>query len=207
MPAGIGPVMGPLLRRLLRVLGLVLAGFVLLVLFLLYAGLFGPFGDTGSEYGYYGQYNRVKHPIQAMPNVKIVARLRHDDTVLERFGFTLLMDGTRLVQVNASIHRPEWRTWNKSRLRELIQKQIDANRPPEEYEIGLFPDSHYEQSRELKAWRQTRPTPEPPAPVDPTLPPNVRRTSRLKVPVQRPSDANQPTGGPAPGIGEGQTRK
>jgi hypothetical protein len=179
-----------MLKMLLIVLGSVLA---FIALFMLY------FYDTGLEFGYYRQYYRAKHMLESMPNVRIVAHHRYEDTVLERFGFTLLMDGTREVQVNVDQHTRERRTWSKSRLHEFIERQIDANQPPESWQKGLFPDSYYERSPELKAWRrrQPDPVPPPPQPIDPNLPPNVRRTSRLTVPRKNQIDSNQPAGQPA----------
>jgi len=153
--------------------------------------------NSDSEFGYYGQYNRVKHILEAMPNVMIVARWQHEDLTLEDFGFTLLRDGTRLVQVNVHEASLEMRTRRKGRLRELLQKQIDANQPPEEWQKGLFPDEYYEKSPELKAWRQTQPDPVPPQPIAP----KPRMLTRRKLPpgesLPSPIDANQPAGEPA----------
>ncbi len=164
-------------------------------LFTLY--IFQPYfgsADSDSEFGYYGPYNRVKHVLESMPNVRVVAYRRHEDTVLEGFGFTLLLDGTREVQISA--YAPEMRTWRESWLREFIQRQIDANQPPEPWQKGLFPDSYYEKSPELKAWRRRQPDPVPPEPVDQNQPKLARRELRPGESLPRSTDTNQPAGKP-----------
>lgn len=55
--------------------------------------------DVGSELGYYGQFNRVKHVIEDMPDVRIVDHWKHRDVTLEDFGFTLLVDESRKVDI------------------------------------------------------------------------------------------------------------
>jgi len=191
-------VRGSLSKGLLFVFAAALAS---LGLFAIY--LFQPYvgsENSDSEFGYYGQYNRVKHILEAMPNIMIVARWRHDDLTLEDFGFTLLMDGTRLVQVNVHETSLEMRTRRKGRLRELLQKQIDANQLPEEWQKkGLFPDEYYEKSPELKAWRQTQPDPVPAKPIDPKQRMLARRKLRPGESLPSPVDANRPAGEPAEG--------
>jgi len=148
--------------------------------------------NSDSEFGYYGQYNRVKHVIESTPNVRIVARWRHKDLTLEDFGFTLLRDGTHELQVNVYQDSPERKTRRKSRLRELIQRQIDANQRPETWQIGFFPDDFYDKSPELKAWRRTQPDPVIPKPVDPTQRMLVKRSLRPGESIPASIDANQP---------------
>ena len=189
-------VRGSVPKGLLLTFGVALAS---LGVFAIY--LFQPYvgsENSDSEFGYYGQYNRVKHLLEAMPNVRIVARWRHDDLTLEDFGFTLLINGIRLVQVNVYENSLEMRTRRKGRLRELLQKQIDANQPPEEM-MGLFPDEYYEKSAELKAWRQTQPDPVPPQPIDPRQRMLTKRKLRPGESLPSPVDANRPAGEPDEG--------
>ncbi len=182
-------------KTLLLVRGARLLVFGLLYVFQPYIGS----ENSHSEFGYYGQYNRVKQVLESMPTVRIAAHWRHHDLTLEDFGFTLLREGASAVQVNVYERSLEMRTWRKSRLGELLQKQIDASQPPQENQMGLFPDSFYEKSPELKAWRQARPNPVLSKPIDPKQPMLAKRKLRPGESISRPIDANQPAREPAPG--------
>jgi hypothetical protein len=88
-------------------------------------------GDWGLESGYYGHFNRAKHVIEDMPDVAIVDSWQHQDLSLEDFRFLLRVEGTQEVTVSFSENSPQMGERNKERLREFIQREIDANQAAE----------------------------------------------------------------------------
>jgi len=84
--------------------------------------------NYGWEFGYYGQFNRVKHVIEDMPRVQIVDHWVHEDISLEDFGYTLMVDGGRKVNVNFYDGTPEKSERSKSKLRAIIQAQVAASK-------------------------------------------------------------------------------
>jgi hypothetical protein len=81
-------------------------------------------GNVGAEVGYYGQFNRVKHVLQAMPNVEIVSDWKHHDLTLEDFGFVVLVNGSQRVHVMFHEGTPEMNETDKVRLRQIIELAI-----------------------------------------------------------------------------------
>jgi hypothetical protein len=86
------------------------------------------FPDWDRESGYYGHFNRVKHVLQAMPNVQVTNHWQHKDVTLEDFGFFLLVDGTNSVRVDFWEGSVQMKERKKDRIRAFIQKKIEEAR-------------------------------------------------------------------------------
>ncbi len=95
----------------------------ILVLVCLWVALFA---DHGGEFGYYEHFNRVKHVMEEMPNVTIIDHWQHKDISLEDFGFTLIIEGKRQVEVDFTENSPQMKMRSKSKIREFIQEKIDS---------------------------------------------------------------------------------
>lgn len=52
-----------------------------------------PIRNPAVEFGYYGRFHKVQRVISGIPGVRIVDHWKHEDVVLEDFGFTVAMDG------------------------------------------------------------------------------------------------------------------
>ena len=116
------------MKLILKKLSLsVLAVLPFVFLALWFGWTYGMVPDIDAESGYYGQFNRVKHVIEDMPNVHIIDHWKHRDVTLEDFGFTLLVDEIREVNIRFYDGTPEKNERRKSRLREIIRGQLASN--------------------------------------------------------------------------------
>ncbi|MFM7181374.1 MAG: hypothetical protein ACKO2G_07925 [Verrucomicrobiales bacterium] len=59
-----------------------------------------PIKNPAIEFGYYGRYHKVQRVISQIPGASIVDSWKHEDIVLEDFGFTVSLQGKEAKRVN-----------------------------------------------------------------------------------------------------------
>ena len=87
----------------------------------------GMFPDYGVESGYYGQFNRVKHTIEALPDLRIADHWMHKDISLEDFGFFLVDGGSLTTRVDFTEGSPQMAEKSKKWIEQFIRTQIASN--------------------------------------------------------------------------------
>jgi hypothetical protein len=113
----------PLRTKLLIVLA-VLFGFAPITFFALYA--WDTAKNRGFEFGYFGVFNRVRHALGAIPGVTITQAWANEDIGLEEFGFDIVTDSGRALELGFSESDPT-RNLSGKQLSEALTARIQRD--------------------------------------------------------------------------------
>ncbi|MCE9614234.1 MAG: hypothetical protein K8T26_08155 [Lentisphaerae bacterium] len=128
-----------ILKGILLTIGGILAALtVLSTIGLLHLWYIGDLGNWGLELGHYGQYNRVRHVLDAMPNVHMVSgelsQSAPPKPVMHEFAFWLTVEGYDgpALRIEFKKGSPQMNMRNKTQIRTFILEQLKAgsNRLP-----------------------------------------------------------------------------